>query len=151
MPFPPPTLPTNRTNATVMDSTHPGDHNDVNQAVNDVAAELGYKGWTLFQPTVGNWNVTMNLHRVGGLVTISINAERTLDTSDPDFSYSLGTLAAAWRPVIPIRFTGMGNTADGPPVRFQIDASGAVTVRNVRSTAADILYTSSTAYAAPYP
>ena len=36
MAFPPPTLATNRTNATPSTNTHPGDHNAVNAAVNDI-------------------------------------------------------------------------------------------------------------------
>lgn len=40
MPFPPPALPTNRSNATFQQGTHPGDHNAVNQAVNDTVAAL---------------------------------------------------------------------------------------------------------------
>lgn len=35
------TFPTNRTNTTDMSTTHPTDHNDVNDAVNKIEAELG--------------------------------------------------------------------------------------------------------------
>ena len=41
MAYPPPTLPTNRTNATPQQDVHAADHNAVNGAVNDIVAELG--------------------------------------------------------------------------------------------------------------
>lgn len=40
MAYPPPTLPTNRTNATAQQDTHPGDHNAVNLAMNDTVGRL---------------------------------------------------------------------------------------------------------------
>jgi hypothetical protein len=40
MAFPPPTLPTNRTNATPQIDTHPADHNAVNAAVNDTVGAV---------------------------------------------------------------------------------------------------------------
>jgi hypothetical protein len=39
--YPPSTLPVNRTNASAVTDNHPGDHNNVNQAVNDIVATLG--------------------------------------------------------------------------------------------------------------
>lgn len=39
MAFPPPTLPTTRSNTTVMTTTHPADHNAANLAINDLTAE----------------------------------------------------------------------------------------------------------------
>lgn len=41
MPYPPPVLPVNRTDALGQQTNHPADHNAVNGAVNDIAAELG--------------------------------------------------------------------------------------------------------------
>lgn len=40
MAWPPPVLPTNRTNATPQQDTHPADHNAVNLAVNDTVAQV---------------------------------------------------------------------------------------------------------------
>lgn len=40
MAFPPPTLPTNKTNATPQLDDHPGEHNALAQAVNDLTAHL---------------------------------------------------------------------------------------------------------------
>jgi len=40
MPYPPPTLPVNRTNATAQQDTHPADHNAANLAINDVVSRL---------------------------------------------------------------------------------------------------------------
>jgi hypothetical protein len=40
MAWPPPALPINRTNATTQQDTHPGDHNQVNQAMNDTVAHV---------------------------------------------------------------------------------------------------------------
>lgn len=40
MAWPPPTLPTSRTNTTVMADTHPADHNAVNLAVNDLVVRM---------------------------------------------------------------------------------------------------------------
>lgn len=39
MAFPPATLPTNRTNATPQQNTHPGDHNALAAAINDTVAQ----------------------------------------------------------------------------------------------------------------
>lgn len=41
MAFPPAVLPTNRTNATPQQDTHPADHNAVNAAVNDIVTYVG--------------------------------------------------------------------------------------------------------------
>lgn len=46
MAWPPPTLPTNRTDTTVMSTTHPADHNAANLAINDIVAQLNAKPWT---------------------------------------------------------------------------------------------------------
>lgn len=55
MAFPPATLPTNRTNATPQQDTHPADHNAVNAAVNDITGALtplvGRRGVGLSQPS----------------------------------------------------------------------------------------------------
>ena len=40
MPFPPPLLPIDRTNATPQQDVHPADHNAVNLAVNDISAHI---------------------------------------------------------------------------------------------------------------
>jgi hypothetical protein len=40
MAWPPPTLPTNRTNADAQQDTHPADHNAANLAINDTAGKL---------------------------------------------------------------------------------------------------------------
>lgn len=40
MPYPPPTLPINRTNATAQQDTHPADHNAANLAINDITTRL---------------------------------------------------------------------------------------------------------------
>lgn len=44
MAWPPPTLPTNRTNATPQLDTHAADHNAANQAINDIVAQLTNPG-----------------------------------------------------------------------------------------------------------
>lgn len=41
MSYPPSVLAVNRTDSTSQQTTHPADHNTVNQAVNDIVAELG--------------------------------------------------------------------------------------------------------------
>ena len=40
MAWPPPTLPTNRTDATPQQTTHAGDHNAANQAINDIVTRI---------------------------------------------------------------------------------------------------------------
>lgn len=40
MPWPPASLPANRTNATPQTNTHPNDHNAIAQAVNDTVAKV---------------------------------------------------------------------------------------------------------------
>lgn len=40
MAWPPPTLPTTRTNTTVMTDTHPAEHNAVNLAINDIVTRI---------------------------------------------------------------------------------------------------------------
>ena len=40
MAFPPPTLPVDRTDNTPQLNTHPADHNDANQAINDIVGRL---------------------------------------------------------------------------------------------------------------
>lgn len=40
MAFPPPVLPTNRVNATPQPDTHPLDHNQANQAINDITNRI---------------------------------------------------------------------------------------------------------------
>lgn len=40
MAWPPPTLPTTRTDTTVMATTHPADHNAANLAINDTVARV---------------------------------------------------------------------------------------------------------------
>lgn len=47
MTFPPPALPTNRTNATARQDTHPGDHNAANAAINDLTTEAVARGQTI--------------------------------------------------------------------------------------------------------
>ena len=44
MAWPPGVLPVNRTDALTQQTNHPADHNAVNQAVNDVVAEMGLRG-----------------------------------------------------------------------------------------------------------
>ena len=54
MAWPPPVLPVNRSNATPQQDNHPGDHNAVNLAVNDLVAHMlaevdnnrGFASWT---------------------------------------------------------------------------------------------------------
>lgn len=40
MPWPPPVLPVNRTDALAQQANHPTDHNTTNQAVNDIVAQI---------------------------------------------------------------------------------------------------------------
>ena len=41
MAYPPSVLPVNRTNASAVQDNHPGDHNNLAQAINDITTELG--------------------------------------------------------------------------------------------------------------
>jgi hypothetical protein len=53
MPFPPPVLPINRTNATAQQDTHPADHNAAALAINDTVARVVTLGNTVDQLTAG--------------------------------------------------------------------------------------------------
>lgn len=54
MAWPPPTLPTTRTDTTVMAGTHPADHNAANLAINDIVGWVKPTAWTTL-PLVGGW------------------------------------------------------------------------------------------------
>lgn len=49
MTWPPPALPTTRTNTTVMVNTHPAEHNAVNLAINDIVTRITRRGCRLSQ------------------------------------------------------------------------------------------------------
>jgi glucan-binding YG repeat protein len=77
MTWPPAALPTNRTNATPQQDTHPADHNAIAQAINDTVATvqalqgLGYKGnaYSAAQhPGIAQAQVNLNAMRVDWVV-----------------------------------------------------------------------------------
>lgn len=69
MPYPPPVLPTDRTNATPQQDVHPADHNAVNLAVNDIVNALGPRPAVLFDN-----NTWGGLHIRGGRQVIMTDA-----------------------------------------------------------------------------
>jgi hypothetical protein len=80
MAWPPPVLPTNRTNATPQQDTHPADHNAIAQAINDTVATvqalqgLGYKGHAytaVTHPGIAQAQVNLNNMRVDWVVETS--------------------------------------------------------------------------------
>jgi hypothetical protein len=79
MPYPPSNLPTNRTNTTQSADNHPGDHNDVNTAVNDIVTELGTN------PSGSSTDVTT---RLGLAIYKDVNGNITF----PSGTFSSGTL-----------------------------------------------------------
>lgn len=99
MAWPPPTMPTTRTNTTVMTDTHPSEHNAVNLAINNIVAKVP---WSI---------VTLNEGYTSG--TTVGTTEAALMVTNPFDS------VANRRYRIVAEFTGNPNTA-GDLYRFHI-------------------------------
>lgn len=72
MAWPPPALPTNRTNATPQQDTHPADHNAVNLAMNDTVARVITNEGTLNSlVTISNGAIPSGDTIPGGTTTVA--------------------------------------------------------------------------------
>lgn len=119
MAWPPPTLPTTRTDTTVMASTHPADHNAVNLAINDIVGYVKPSVWTAV--TYQNGWTTMSggqplqYRKTGDVVSVrgmvAGGASATVCT----------TLPAGYRP--PASLATVGSSYQGGPNFAYIDIS----------------------------
>lgn len=72
MPYPPPVLPINRTNADPQQDTHPNDHNALALAVNDITTELGPNPGGIFANLSDRLNNAIPTQIRGTTMTASI-------------------------------------------------------------------------------
>lgn len=141
MAWPPPTLPTNRIDTTVMAGTHPADHNAANLAINDIVARMGRGSFRVIGggvgqamssgvPTVATWATevsdTLNAINAGVFVCPATHAGRWLfewSVRWPGPSTGVRQVFLATTPA-----ARLGQATVGQPAAGDMNLTGAVSV-----------------------
>ena len=124
MPWPPVVPPTTRANNALALDTHPTDHNQLAQAVNDVVAQINAVPWIAlplnanFTPLSGN--TAPGYRKVGDVVQLRGAVSYSTTTA----GVAVTTLPAGYRPAASMIFLVLGNLA---VARFDLASTGVLT------------------------
>jgi hypothetical protein len=91
MAWPPPVLPTNRTNATPQQDTHPADHNAVNLAVNDLVTHV--QAYGPGATSTSGWGISGTYYGTPGGTPLRLLSKNQNFTTDASGDFILVPLA----------------------------------------------------------